>query len=393
MLNFQDCCSELLHRQLVYQYTGKSLQDLLSQVKVMYIGLDATAPSIHAGYLIPIILTSILQRYGIQTIILLGGGTTKIGDPTGKNTARQMLTQTQIDQNSAGLTKAIHKFFPHATLVNNDTWLSKIGFIEYLTKIAPFVSVNSLINNEIFSTRLENHNPLSLMELNYPILQGYDYVHLNKEYDCNLQIGGSDQWNNILMGVDLVHKMNQNTVYGLTCPLLLTANGRKMGKSEKGTVWLDSTLYAPFDFWQYWRNIDDADCLKYIKLLINPTEAEMDSLINGNINDCKKFLANNITSLVHGPQAALIAKEQAESIFEQKTHDKMDILNINEPTNILDILITLQYTTSRSEGKKLIAQNGITINGSIINDPLLIISTPENIIAKGKKHMTKIILH
>lgn len=370
-------------RKLVYQFTGKNLEELCNKVKVAYIGMDATAPSIHAGYLIPIIFAQVLAEHGVKIIVLLGGGTTKVGDPTGKNTSRKMLDQSEIDKNSAGLLKSINKFFPNAIVVNNNDWLSKLSMIDYLTEIARYVSINSLVHNELFATRLSNNNPLSMLEMTYPILQGYDYLHLNREYGCNLEFGGSDQWNNMLMGVDLIKRIDGKEVDVMTCPLLLTSDGKKMGKSEKGAIWLDSDLCSVFDFWQYWRNIDDVDCERFLRLLLN-YQGEMPE----NINDAKKMLATGLTTFVHGEQAALEAEAQAVKLFEKKDVNDLETVEINV-SGLLDILVLLNLAFSKGEGKRLIEQGGISLNGIECTDIHTILEN-EVIIRKGKKQFVKV---
>jgi len=294
-----------------------------------------------------------------------------------------MLDQSEIDKNSAGLLKSINKFFPNAIVVNNNDWLSKLSMIDYLTEIARYVSINSLVHNELFATRLSNNNPLSMLEMTYPILQGYDYLHLNREYGCNLEFGGSDQWNNMLMGVDLIKRIDGKEVDVMTCPLLLTSDGKKMGKSEKGAIWLDSDLCSVFDFWQYWRNIDDVDCERFLRLLLN-YQGEMPE----NINDAKKMLATGLTTFVHGEQAALEAEAQAVKLFEKKDVNDLETVEINV-SGLLDILVLLNLAFSKGEGKRLIEQGGISLNGIECTDIHTILEN-EVIIRKGKKQFVKV---
>lgn len=375
----------LQKRQLVYQFTGQSLAQLLEEVKVAYIGLDATAPSIHAGYLIPITLGRILAEYGVEIIVLLGGATTRVGDPSGKNKARKMLDDDEFDVNFRGLMKAIKRFFPYAKhIVNNNDWLSQISLMEYLTQIAPHVSINRLIHADFFGTRLNNQDPLSMLELNYPILQGYDFWHLNREFGCNLQFSGSDQWSNVLMGVDLIAKKEKKVAYGLTCPLLLTHDGKKMGKSEQGAIWLDEELFSVQDFWQYWRNIDDKDCGKYMEILIGD---ELDA--SADINIAKKYLATQLTALVHGQEAASKAQSQAEMIFEAKNWANMKPVQVE--AGVLYKIVAKIFGESNSASKILIEQGAIMLNDSVERDCNTMLNQGQiAVICKSKKHFVRI---
>lgn len=386
----------LTDRCLVHQFTGKSLEELCKQVKVVYLGMDATAPSIHVGYLIPMILTRILQKYGVKVIVLLGGATSLIGDPTDKSSARQMLTDEELAKNSAGMMKAIEKFFPGAIVVNNRDWLGELSLIDFITQATRHVSINALVKSELFRKRLENSNPLSLMELLYPVLQAYDFWYLYQNYGCNLQIGGSDQWYNILQGVDLIARKTGQQVFGLTCPLLLTSNGKKMGKSESGAVWLDSELYSTDDFWQYWRNITDEDCVKYMKVLLG-VGCESDGIDSDcvknqkndakNINYCKVYLANKLTELVHGTEASVQAEMKARELFGVndvgRDIDASDAMECTE--QVLKRIVAKVFEMSVGDSKRVIEQGGISVDDCVILNADTIVNSGIRLLCKGKK--------
>lgn len=373
---------QIQNRELVYQFTGTDLKELLDNIKVAYIGMDATAPSIHAGYLIPIVLARLLAEHGIKIIVLLGGATSKVGDPTGKNQARTMLSDDQIKENSQGILKAIHKFFPSAEIVNNNDWLSGVSLMDYLQNIAPYVSVNGLIASEIFANRLKIQSHLSLLELNYPILQGYDFWHLFTNKGCNLQFGGSDQWANILMGVDLVAKKEKKQVYGLTCPLLLTSDGKKMGKSEKGAVWLDENLFSPYDFWQYWRNIDDECCGRYLNILLGLRPLE-------DINESKKLLASKLTEFVHGKEEAEKALRRSIELFEHNNLSELEKIEVSNG-ELFEIVAQI-FSESKAASKRLIEQGGVKVDEQVETNPYMLMEKGRiAVLCKGKKQFARI---
>lgn len=377
---------ELKDRGLIYQYTGQNPEEIFNQSRTCYLGMDPTAPAIHIGYLVPIMLCRVLAKHGFKIIILLGGATAKVGDPTGKTQQRKMLDEETIEENKRKLTEAIYKFFPESTIVNNADWLSELKLMDFLTDFARNISVNSLIKTESFAKRLNEELPLSMLEIFYPILQGYDFYHLNQESNCTLQLGGSDQWSNILYGVDMIKRFSEGEkdVHGVTCPLLLNSQGEKMGKTVSGAVWMDSELFDPFDFWQYWRNIDDKSCHQFMHLLTELNSSERQKILDGDINECKKFLATYLTEFVHGEEIAKDVTEKAAKIFEQKDLSNIEVREINDSAELFKVVTQLGWTESNGESKKLIQQGGITINDEKITDTMHILSD-QDILCKGKK--------
>lgn len=376
--------TQLQQRNLIHQFTGQTLEEILAKPRVAYLGMDPTAPAIHAGYLIPITVCSILRQHGFKIIVLLGGATAMIGDPTGKSAQRKMLSEEQIQTNMDSLKANIAKFFPDSTIVNNRDWLGELDLMSFLSDYARYVSVNGLIKLESFEKRLNNEQSLSVLEIFYPILQGYDFYYLNKHYNCTLQLGGSDQWANILYGVDLVKRLSNEVVYGMTCPLMLNHAGDKMGKTAQGAVWLDETLCSVFDFWQYWRNLSDEDVIKFAQILLGLEYNQQD------INAFKKLFATQMTSLVHGNEKAEQAQAQAVQMFEQRNFDVTDTYNAQNDERLCDILVALNWAKSNSEAKQLIKAGSVTVDGEKILDPVYV-PTAEVVLCKSKKHFCKIV--
>lgn len=377
---------ELKDRGLIYQYTGQNPEEIFNQSRTCYLGMDPTAQAIHIGYLVPIMLCRVLAKHGFKIIILLGGATAKVGDPTGKTQQRKMLDEATIEENKKKLTAAINKFFPESTIVNNADWLSELKLMDFLIDFARNISVNSLIKTESFAKRLNEELPLSMLEVFYPILQGYDFYHLNQKNNCTLQLGGSDQWSNILYGVDMIKRFSngEKDVHGVTCPLLLNSQGEKMGKTVSGAVWMDSELFDPFDFWQYWRNIDDKSCHQFMHLLTELDPVERQKILEGNINKCKKFLATYLTEFVHGKEIAKYVTEKAAKIFEQKDLSNIEVRDFDNNIELFKILTLLGWTESNGESKKLIQQGGITVNDEKITDPMHTLND-QDVLCKGKK--------
>lgn len=389
--------NELQERSLIHQFTGLSLEEILLHKRTVYIGMDPTAPAIHIGYLIPITLCSILRKHGCKIIVLLGGATAMIGDPTGKSYQRKTLTQEEITSNLNSLQANITKFFPDSEIVNNYNWLGNIELMEFLNLYARHVSVNTLIKLDSFQKRLSTDQPLSMLEIFYPILQGYDFYYLHKHHNCTLQLGGSDQWANILYGVDLVKRLSNTTVYGLTCPLLLNQAGEKMGKTGTGTIWLDEKLCSVFDFWQYWRNTSDADTIRFAKTLLN---LSTENHHTQDFNSFKKLFATQMTALVHGEEKALIAQQQATTMFEQKDFSNIPVHTIcksahsssNTESRLCDILVSLSWAKTLSQAKDLIKSGSITVNHEKELDPSSIPSH-NSILCKGKKLYYRILIN
>ena len=322
----------LVGRGFLYQCTDEAGLDKLAQTDklVGYIGFDCTAPSLHVGSLVQIMMLRHLQQCGGTPIVLLGGGTTKIGDPSGKDKSRQMLTQEQIDANKDGIRRVFAKFLSFegknaAIMVDNDEWLAKLGYLEFLRLAGTEFTINRMVTMETVKRRLENEQPMTFLEFNYPLLQSYDFVELYKRYGCRLQLGGSDQWGNITTGVDLTRRMEGGECYGFTTPLITTASGGKMGKTADGAVWLngdpslgENFTRSPYEYWQFWRNTEDADVGKFLRLFTDMHDADvasLEALEGADINTAKIALANAATALLHGEDAAKQAEATAQQTF------------------------------------------------------------------------------
>jgi len=376
----------------LYQCTNiEKLTDLTNHSKIAaYIGFDCTASSLHVGSLMQIMILRLLQQHGHKPIIILGGGTSKIGDPTGKDEARKALNVDEIAKNSEGIKKSLSKFInfgdgiSDAILVNNDTWLSTLGYIDFLRDFGSLFSVNRMLSMDSVKLRLDREQHLSFLEFNYMLLQAYDFYHLNKSYNCVLQIGGSDQWGNIVMGVDFIRKLTGNETFGITTPLLTTSSGVKMGKSVAGAVWLNEDMLSPYDYFQYWRNCEDPDVTRFAGFFSELNDREMEEftkLVSTDINTAKKQLAFNLTKLCHGTEAAQQALETATNVFELGGVDmslptifiEHTRLNIGIPA--FELLFEVGLASSKSEAKRFIRGAGIKVNDEIIQDENMIINS------------------
>lgn len=374
-----------------YQCTNiEALEKKMAQEKIVaYVGFDCTAESLHVGNLMQIMILRLLQNHGHKPIILIGGGTTKIGDPTGKEEARKYLTDENISKNMTGIKKSLSKFIrfgdgaSDAIMLNNADWLDQIGYIEFLREYGRNFSVNRMLTMDSVKTRLEREQSLSFLEFNYMLLQAFDFYHLNKTQNCSLQLGGSDQWGNIVTGVELIRKMGKKESFGLTTPLLTTSSGAKMGKSISGAVWINEEHLSPYDYYQYWRNTEDADVNKFAKLYCEfsvQEEEEFESLINKNINEAKKKLAYRVTELCHGQEKAQEAMETAIKVFEQGLiSDNLPSVQIDEEIlsqgiMCIDLLCNAGITASKGEARRLIRGMGVKINDILVQDENLIIN-------------------
>lgn len=405
MKNVFDTLSE---RGYIAQTTNEEgIKELLSKPGVsFYIGFDPTADSLHVGHFVALMVMSHMQKAGHRPIALLGGGTAMVGDPSGKTDMRKMMTPKIIAYNAGCFQKQMETLVEFgeekAVMVNNGDWLMNLNYIEFLREIGAHFSVNRMLSAECFKQRLEKG--LSFLEFNYMIMQGYDFLHLYKTHSCMMQLGGDDQWSNILGGIDLVRKKEGKEVFGLTFKLLTTSEGKKMGKTEKGAIWLDPSKTSPFDFYQYWRNTADPDVVNCLKLL---TFVEMDEInvyakLEGQeINEAKKRLAFEVTSIVHGKETATQCREQATALFEAGTKsDTMPttILSDEERKNgigLLDLMMKCNLIPSKGEGRRLVIQGGVYINDVQIKDPAKIFTQEDlidgdAIIRKGKKVYHKI---
>ena len=347
-----------------------------------YIGFDCTASSLHIGSLLQIMILKLMQKHGHRPIVLLGGGTTLIGDPSGKDTTRKILNEKLIKKNIKSIKNVFNKILDTKNkktkplFVNNADWLTKLNYIKFLREIGSNFTINKMLTFDSVKLRLEREQSLSYMEFNYMILQAYDFFQLFKKHNCVLQIGGSDQWGNIVNGVDLIRRLTKKEAFGLTSPLITLASGTKMGKTEKGAIWLNQDLYSPYDYWQYWRNTDDRDVKRFLKFFTTFNLEELDKFFEKekNINDLKKILANETTRILHGEKESKKAENTAKETFEGSgvsldlPEIKISAKKIKEGINILDLLFENKITSSKSEGRRIIYNNGLKINGDLIKD-------------------------
>ena len=375
-----DLMTTLTERGFLYQCTSEDGLDAVAADGGVtgYIGFDCTAPSLHVGSLVQIMMLRILQRSGGTPIVLLGGGTTKIGDPSGKDKSRAMLTQDQIDANKAGIRRVFAQFIdfdgPNAAiLVDNEDWLSGLGYIDFLREVGPEFTVNRMITMETVKRRLENEQPMTFLEFNYPLLQSYDFVELYRRHGCRLQLGGSDQWGNIVTGVDLTRRMEGAEVFGFTTPLITTASGGKMGKTADGAVWLNADpalgkdfARSPYEYWQFWRNTEDADTERFLRLFTDLPLEEIDSIVKGDVVAAKVRLADEATTLLHGAKAAADAKETARQTFSggagaalPTTEVTLDVLL---GMGVLNAAVTAGLAASNGEARRHIKQGALKVN-------------------------------
>ncbi len=372
-----------------------------------YIGFDCTAESLHVGSLLQIMCLRLLQKHGHKPIVLLGGGTTRIGDPSGKDKTRAILNEDKIEQNILSIEKILKKFLndkdpkTQPIFVNNYSWLKNLNYISFLREIGKHFTINKMLSFDSVKTRLDREQSLSYMEFNYMILQAYDFLELNKNYDCSLQIGGSDQWGNIVNGVDLIKRHSNKQVFGLTTPLVTLASGLKMGKTETGAIWLDKKLLSPYEYWQFWRNTDDRDVLKFLKIFTDLDTEEIDKIKNEDINKLKILLANKTTEMLHGSQEAKNSEQAAKEAFSGNSLGsnllsfKIRDLDIEKKITILDLIFLCKLENSKSEIRRLINGNAVKINDKIITDEKLIIDKKLFIknyfkLSLGKKRHIKI---
>ena len=379
--------SEFNQRNYYHQCTHFDELDNLMRMKKIraYIGFDCTSPSLHVGSLLQIMCLRLLQKHGHQPIVLLGGGTTRIGDPSGKDETRKILSENEIEKNIKNIKKILKIFLKNKDkntkpiFVNNFDWLGKLNYINFLRDIGKHFTINKMLSFDSIKLRLDRDQSLSYMEFNYMILQAYDFLQLNKKKNCILQIGGSDQWGNIVNGVDLIKRSLGKEVYGLTTPLITLASGAKMGKTEKGAVWLDQKLLLPYDYWQFWRNVDDKDVIKFLKMFTDLELNRIENLQNksSNINELKILLANETTKMIHGEKASLQAEKTAKDTFYKKSIGKdlpkveLKKNKIKNGINILDLVLLSNISNSKSEVRRFIKNKGIRINNEIVNDEKL----------------------
>ena len=404
--------SEFKQRDYFNQCTNSDeLEQLMNKKKIRaYIGFDCTASSLHVGSLLQIMCLRLLQKHGHQPIVLLGGGTTRIGDPSGKEETRKILSEKEIEKNIKNIEKVFKIYLKTNDLktkpifVNNYKWLGKLNYIKFLREIGKHFTINKMLSFDSVKLRLDREQSLSYMEFNYMILQAYDFFELNKNKNCLMQMGGSDQWGNIVNGVELIKRHSSKQVFGLTTPLITLSSGSKMGKTEKGAVWLDKKLLSSYDYWQFWRNTDDRDVLRFIKMFTDLTLEKIEEIKNKNINQLKIILANECTKMLHGNNEAKLAEETAKKTFEENsTGSGLPTISINqkklsEKINIIDLVALSKLENSKSEIRRLIKGNGIKINNQVINDEKFSITKElfsENFIklSIGKKRHIKVKLN
>jgi tyrosyl-tRNA synthetase len=383
-------------RGFIYQGTDLETLDqkLCQSVVVGYIGFDATATSLHVGNLVQIMRLRLLQRTGHKPIVLIGDGTTRVGDPSGKDTQRQLLSEEQIEQNINGIEKIFANYLDFnegptgAILLRNYAWLKDLNYLQFLRDYGRHFSVNRMLSFDSVKARLDRDQPLSFLEFNYMILQGYDFLELNRTYDCTLQLGGADQWGNILNGIDLIRRVCGKNVFGITAPLITTADGQKMGKTAQGAVWLNADMLSPFEYWQFWRNTQDADVGRFLRLFTDlPLQeiAALEQLQGAELNEAKKILADEATRLCHGEQAVEEAHQAANRLFtKHKKHGESDLAGLMDtlPTLILDpialetgvllidVIVQASLAESKGEARRLIRGGAIRLNDRVIHDEM-----------------------
>ena len=400
----------LKERGFVEQVTHEDeLRELFDKESVtFYIGFDPTADSLHVGHFVQMIVMAHMQRAGHRPIALLGGGTTMVGDPSGRTDMRQMLTQEEINDNAEKFKVQFQRLIDFsddkAIMDNNANWLLDLNYVKFLREIGIHFSVNRMLTAECYKNRLEKG--LTFIEFNYMLMQAYDFLELYRRYNCKLQMGGDDQWSNIIAGTDLIRRVEGASAYGMTFTLLTTSEGHKMGKTQSGAVWLDPEKTSPFEFYQYWRNIDDADVEKCLALLtFIPMEEvrRLGALPGSKINEAKKVLAFEITNLVHGKDEAIKAQNAAEALFG--TGGDMDLVpstelekdKLEEGINIIDVLVASELVASKGEGRRLINQGGLTLNDEKINSIEYVVNQDdfkenEAMLKKGKKTYHRLIM-
>ncbi len=403
-----DFLRELDAREYIHQISdAEGLDRLASQNQVVaYVGYDCTAPSLHVGHLLSIMMLHWLQKTGNKPVALMGGGTTRVGDPSGRDETRKILSYEEIDSNKEKIRTTFDKFLrfgkgkTDAVMADNAEWLTKLNYIEMLRDIGRHFSVNRMLTMDSVKLRIEREHELSFIEFNYMILQSYDYVELARRYGCNLQMGGSDQWGNIVNGIDLGRRMGTQQLYALTCPLLTTSSGSKMGKTAAGAVWLNADMLSPYDYWQFWRNTEDGDVERFLKLFTTlplPEIAKLAALKGSEINEAKKVLANEATALMHGRAAAEKAAETARMTFEEgglsQSLPTVEIkrAEIEKGLGVLAAFVQTGLVVSTSEARRQIKGGGLKVNDVSVADEKMTLSpkslTPEGVIklSLGKK--------
>ena len=381
--------TEMSSRGFLNQCTDLEKLDKISNEKPIkaYIGFDSTAPSLHVGSLMQIMVLRLLQKHGHQPIVLLGGGTTLIGDPSGKDATRKILTHKDINKNISSIKKIFEKLLPSKNkktkpiFVDNYSWLGKLKYIDFLRDVGKHFTINKMLTFDSVKLRLDRQQSLSYMEFNYMILQAYDFYQLFKEHKCILQMGGSDQWGNIVNGVELIRRILQKEAFGITTPLITLSSGVKMGKTETGAVWLDKKLFSPYDYWQFWRNTSDVDVKKFLKYFTEVEFNELSKIINkeNDINKLKILLANEATTILHGAKAAKDSADTANETFVKGGLGKsipekiIERKIISQGINIIELIFQNEMVQSKSEARRILKNNGVKVNDNVISDEKKII--------------------
>jgi tyrosyl-tRNA synthetase len=387
MTAYRSSLLELLHeRGYIHQLTDAGALDALAEKGPVtgYIGFDATAPSLHVGNLVSIMLLRRMQQAGHRPIVLMGGGTTKVGDPSGKDESRKLLAEADIDSNIAKIRKNFEPFLTFgdgptdAIMLNNAEWLDGLEYLPFLRDIGPHFTINRMLTFDSVRLRLDREQPLTFLEFNYMILQAYDFLELSRRQECRLQLGGSDQWGNIVNGIELARRVDGTELYGVTTPLITTADGAKMGKTAQGAVWLNPDMLSPYEYWQFWRNTQDADVGKFLRLFTDLSLdiiVRLESLPGAEINDAKVVLATEATALLHGRDAALDAKKTAHQTFaEGGTGGDLPTLSLGDGMTIAHALTALGFTPSNKEAKRKIAEGAVRLNDQPVSDPSLVVT-------------------
>jgi tyrosyl-tRNA synthetase len=399
MTEFRSSLLKLLdERGYIHQVTDPTALDVLASKETIsaYIGFDATAPSLHVGNLVSIMLLRRMQQAGHRPIVLMGGGTTKVGDPSGKDEVRKLLTPEQIDANVASIRRVFERFLTFgdgstdAIMVNNAEWLDTLEYIPFLREVGRHFTINRMLTFDSVKLRLDREQPLTFLEFNYMILQAYDFLELSRRVGCRAQFGGSDQWGNIVNGIELARRIDGTDLFGVTTPLLTTADGKKMGKTERGAIWLSSDLLSPYDYWQFWRNIEDASVGTMLRRFTDlPLEeiARLENLPGAEINEAKIVLATEATAMLHGRDAAEAAAATARETFTGGAGEDLPTLSVGEGMNIAHALTALGFTPSNKEAKRKIAEGAVRLNDEAVSDPgLLVIAENEPLkLSLGKK--------
>ena len=388
-------------RGYIHQVTDAAALDALAQKQVVpgYIGFDATAPSLHVGNLVSIMLLRRMQQAGHKPIVLMGGGTTKVGDPSGKDEGRKLLTHEEIEANVASIRRVFERFLTFgdgptdAVMANNAEWLDELLYIPFLREVGRHFTINRMLTFESVRLRLDREQPLTFLEFNYMILQAYDFLELSRLSGCRLQLGGSDQWGNIVNGIELARRIDGTELFGVTTPLITNADGAKMGKTAAGAVWLSGEMLSPYDYWQFWRNAADADVGRFLRLFtdvpLNEIE-RLESLEGAEINEAKVVLATEATAMLHGRDAALAAQQTARQTFESGgTGEDLPKLSVGGGMNIAHALTAIGFTPSNKEAKRKIAEGAVRLDDVAVDDPALMVTVmaePVKLSLGRKKH-------